>query len=216
MRKRSLWRPLFWRRRQAEEHVVNIPYFVESEDLQSTLTLNNNKTEQTSVAVTIFDSKGRPLAVAPITLEPMTPGRFKLRDLLKDAPGKFKEGNIQVLHDGSDMDVTTQTSIVSADKRLSFESTEVAAGDFASTRLDGIVWVPDHESQASVALTNTAPSTIINVTISKDQEQSTISLNPRETTVVDLKKFVPKVKNDPAALLVPVAMEMHKWEKTNV
>src|SRR5258705_3364236 len=74
---------------QAEEQVVNIPYFVESEELQSTLTLNNNRTEATTVAVTIFNTKGMPLALSPITLPATTAARFKLEELLKHAPDNF-------------------------------------------------------------------------------------------------------------------------------
>lgn len=100
------------------------------------------------------------------------------------------------------MGVTSQVTITSTHTRLSFESSLVAARDFASTRLDAIVWAPDEKSEVNVALTNTQSSSITNVAISSDQEQKILSLGPRETRVVDLKNFLAKVKKSLRAALV--------------
>src|SRR5262249_18494023 len=143
------------------------------------------------------------LQLPPITLSPLRPTRFKLQELLADASDDFGAGHVEVLHHGSDLDVTSQISVVSTTGRLSFESVEVAASDFASTRLDGIAWAPDPQTQASVALTNTA-SSMTNVSVETDRKQSIVSLAPRETRVVDLTDLMKKPGGD----LVPVLVTL--------
>jgi hypothetical protein len=184
-----------------EMHTANIPYFVESEDLKSTLVLNNNKPDQTAVIVTIYNTKGEALQLAAINLKPLIPTRLSLQELLKSAKGNFSAGNIRVLYDGSSMSVTTQVSVVSADKKVSFESVEATAEDFATSRLDGILWVPDDETQVGAGLTN-ASSSPIDVAIKTDREQSNLSLLPRETRVVDLRALVMNVVEDSGGVLV--------------
>src|SRR5690349_910107 len=186
----------------AEEQVMNIPYFVQSKELQSTLTLNNNQPNATTVAVTIFNAKGAPVATNPFTLQALSVTRFKLEEMLNHVPANSREGNIQISYHGNGMGVTSQLSIASSDTRLSFESTAVDAREFASSRLDGIVWSPNEKSEANVALTNTQSSRIISVAISSAQDQKTISLGPRETRVVDLKNFLGRAKKNSRAVLV--------------
>lgn len=183
----NILRPL-----QLEEQIGNIPYFVESEELQSTLTLNNGQTGVNTVSVTIFSSNGTALAPQPIILQPLTVTRIKLRELLKDAPASFHTGNIQLSHFGAPMDVTSQVTISSPDTRISFESYELGMKNFATTRLDGIVWTPDPKSEAAVALTNAQSSSILSVTIRSEQEEKQLSLGPRETRLVDLQDFLKK------------------------
>jgi hypothetical protein len=182
-------------------HTADIPYFVESEDLHSTLVLNNNKPAETAAIVTIYNTKGEALPLAAINLRPLMPTRFRLQDLIKNAKGDFSSGNIRVLYEGNSMSVTTQVSVVSTDKRLSFESVEATVEDFAASRLDGILWVPDDATQAHVGLTN-ASSSSINVVIKTDKEQSSLSLLPRETRVVDLRALVMNVAEEPGGVLV--------------
>src|SRR5215467_9407765 len=49
-------------------HVANIPYFIESEDFHSTLTLNNNQSREKSVTVTVFNLEGEQWQPPPIKL----------------------------------------------------------------------------------------------------------------------------------------------------
>ncbi len=173
--------------------------------MTSMLTLNNNKNEATDVKITIFNSKGEPFRLAPISLASQQVSRFSMRELTKDARGDFKSGNIQVFYHGPAMGVTGQVSITSIKDRLSFESSPTEAMMFASTTLDGIVWVPDEKTKASVALTNTASSPIT-VTASSGRSsqgrQKALTLGPRETQVLELREFVEVRKDEGAAALV--------------
>jgi hypothetical protein len=187
------------------DHYLNFAYFSEDGDMTSTLTLNNNKNEATEVKITIFNSKGEPFRLAPINLASQQVSRFSVRELAKGARGDFKSGNIQVFYHGPAMGVTGQVSIISTKERISFESSPTEAMMFTSTTLDGIVWVPDEKTKASVALTNTASSTITVTAISRRDSQGwqkALTLEPRETQVLNLNEFIDKQKGLPAAALV--------------
>jgi len=192
-------------KRPSTDHYLNFAYFSEDEDMTSTLTLNNNKNEATVVEITIFNSKGEPFRLAPISLASQQVSRLSVRELTKDARGDFKSGNIQVFYHGPAMGVTGQVTITSIKERISFESSPTEAMMFTSTTLDGIVWVPDEKTKASVALTNTASSPIT-VTASSGQNsqgrQKAFTLEPRETQVLNLNEFVDKQKGLPSAALV--------------
>lgn len=188
-----------------EGQLVNIPYFTESDGLSSTLTLNNNMPDPMTASVILYNIRGEPFALPPISLQPQLPARFSLRDLTTNAPGDFSAGNLQIGYEGISMAVTCQVSIVSEKKRLSFESVETSPMEFASSTLDGIVWVPDEDTQARVALTNIAPS-LLTVTATGGPEvkkkSQTLTLKPRETQVLQLSEFLDRgAGTSPATLL---------------
>ena len=95
----------------------------------------------------------------------------------------------------------SQITITSEDQRLSFESIRTAAADFVMSRLDGIYWVPDSETEAKVALTNAA-ATKLRVTMIAGNKEEEISLGSRETRVLDLREFVRKAVGQDSAGLV--------------
>ncbi|HEV8131151.1 MAG TPA: hypothetical protein VGQ81_07855, partial [Acidobacteriota bacterium] len=189
---------------RADDHHVNIPYFIESEGMSSILTLNNNLPEVTTATVTIFNRKGNPLAIPPIPLAPLSPVRFSLKQLTSTAAGDFSSGNIEISYSGPSMAVTSQVSVVSERLRFSIESLETEAMEFASAKLDGILWLPDSSAQAGVALSNTATKALT-VTVSATQQPGkkarTVTLNSRETRVIDPKDFLEgKVDSTPALI----------------
>ena len=83
--------------------------------------------------------------------------------------------------------VTSLVSVVAEEQRLSLESV-----GFASARLDGIVWSRGTDTHTGVTLTNIAPN-VLTVTVTARQETNkkvnAITLNSRETQVVDLREF---------------------------
>jgi hypothetical protein len=189
----------------AEDHFLNFAYFVESGDLTSTLALNNNTRDPQDVRLTIFNHQGDLFQLPPLSLPAQQTSRFSLHDLLKDAKGDFNSGNLRVFYHAMAMGVTGQVTVTSAKHRYSFDSYPTEAMMFASTRLDGILWLPDKRTEASVALTNTA-STALTVTISSGQDprkqEKNIALNPRETSVVNLREFVAEPVRGPSATLL--------------
>lgn len=172
-----------------EDHYINIPYFAESGGMSSTLTLNNNETQAMSAKVTIFNQKGKQLEVPPISLQPEQAARFSLKELTANAGEDFDFGNIQVFFHGTSMGITSQVSIVSVTHRLAFESVETQAMDFVSTTLNGIVWTPDNETKARLALTNTT-SALLSVTVLGNEKVQSIMLKARETRIIELEDFL--------------------------
>jgi hypothetical protein len=187
----------------SEPHFVHIPYFTELEGMHSTLTLNNYLPDPTTTNVTIFNHAGEAFVAPPIVLAPQSVQRFSLKQLTEGAASDFNSGNVQVFFEGPSMAVTSQVSIVSADHRLSFESTETEAMGFSSSTLDGIVWVPDDDTEACVALTN-ASSDLLSVSLSggRGAEERLVTLNPHETSVVDMREFVKQFGRDASATVV--------------
>src|SRR5262249_43647193 len=182
-----------------EQHIVHIPYFTTSGGMTSILTLNNNMTEMATATVTLFNQKGEPLTLPPIELAPQLPARFDLEQLAKKAD--FGSGNVQITFNGMSMGITSQVSVISAAKRLAFESVEDEAMDFSSSRLDGILWQPSAETHARIALTNTtaASLTITAAAHNGDQNhQRGITLDPHETELVEAGEFLESSAGSPS------------------
>ena len=189
----------------AEDHVVNIPYFMESAGMSSTLTLNNNMPEASEARLTIFNRKGESFAPPPITLPPDNVERISMKTLTEGARGDFSSGSIEVFYHGESMAVTCQVSVASERQRISFESPETSMMDYSSAHLDSIVAIPDRDTRASVALTNTTADDLsATITANQDQDRKLkpVTLGPHETQVVDLKEFLSTNKGVPAATLI--------------
>src|SRR5262249_15298280 len=81
-----------------EQHIVHIPYFVNTGDMTSILTLNNNMNEEATATVTLFNMKGQELLLAPMRLAPQLPARFDLAQLANKPD--FGSGNVQIAFNG--------------------------------------------------------------------------------------------------------------------
>jgi hypothetical protein len=87
--------------------------------------------------------------------------------------------------------ITSQVSVVSAAKRLAFESVESEGMDYSSSKLDGIVWLPDEATGASLALTNTTAEELSVVGRTNQpggSEAKTFTLGGHETRLVDVEE----------------------------
>jgi hypothetical protein len=186
-----------------EQHIVHIPYFTTLDGMTSILTLNNNMTEMATAAVTLYNVRGQALVLPTIDLAPQLPSRFDLGQLVKNRD--FSSGNVQIAFNGMSMGITSQVSVISPSQRLAFESTEDEAMDFSSSRLDGILWLPDAETQARLALTNTTNATVtVTATSARNgQERRDIALDPHETQLLPAEEFLQRDQDasTPASLL---------------
>jgi hypothetical protein len=167
------------------DQMTNIHYYTLRDGMSSTLTLSNFAPTQEAVTVTIFNTEGRPHVLDPISMDPHSIKEVQLADVVP-AEG-FDEGNIEVAFRGIDMAVTCQVSVVSVEKRISFESREQGMMDFASVNLNGILWLPQKEAVGYLALTDIAKN---NVTVQLEIGSKTkvVTLTPRETRLLDLSE----------------------------
>ena len=138
------------------DQMTNIPYFTLRDGMSSTLALQNVAPTPTIVNVTIFNMEGRPHQLDPMTLDPHSVKPVSLADVVPH--GDFDSGNIEVAFHGISMAVTCQVSVSSIDKRVSFESREQDMMDFETTKLDGILWLPQPDAEAYLAITNASPN----------------------------------------------------------
>src|SRR5205085_8769495 len=168
----------------SDDQIMNFAYFIEQGDMTSTLRLNNNLPDSMAATVTFFNSRGESFTTPPLMLPPQDVQRFSIAELAAKAPGDFHSGSVQVLYHGPAMAVTGQVSVASASSHIIFESFPTMAMGFVSSRLDGIVWIPDAGTQASAALTNTT-SDMLTVSIGTATNSKSLTLNAHETNVVD-------------------------------
>jgi hypothetical protein len=140
------------------DQTTNIPYFTLRDGLNSTLTLNNNAPTPTTATVTIFNTEGRAQTLDPITLDPHLFKQIELRDVIKRDDSD--EGNVSIAYYGTEMGVTTQVSVYSLERHIAFESREQGMMDFESTVSNGILYLPQKESDGFLALTNVSKNKV--------------------------------------------------------
>jgi hypothetical protein len=184
----------------SDDQIMNIAYFTEQGDMNSTLRLNNNLLGPMTATVTFFNSHGEWFTAPLLTLPPQDVQRFRIADLTANASGDFQSGNVQVFYHGPAMAVTGQVTVASSSTHLIFESFPTMSMGFASTRLDGIVWTPDAGTQASAALTNTTTN-MLTVNIGSAANTQSLTLRAHETRVVELKDFLLNRQDVRAALI---------------
>jgi hypothetical protein len=167
---------------------LQMAYFTQDNDWDSTIVLNNNAKEERFVQVTLYGKGGQPLNVPMFSIPANSIRRFKLADWTQEA-NNFREGNINVATHGKPMDITGQVSIVNRRDRLEFESKPSMTAEYSSQRLNGIVTLPDRQAKAYVALTNTSANPI-EVSLTSDAEHvhaDNVNLAAHETKVEEIK-----------------------------
>ncbi len=140
--------------------MTNIPFYSLRDGLDSTLTLNNLQSTPTPVTVTLYNLQGKAQLLSPITLDPHSFKQIELRDVV--ASDELDSGNIEIAFNGINMAITSQVSIYSIEKRVSFESREADMMDFESSSLAGILALPKG-ADGFLAVTNTAAMTQVAV-----------------------------------------------------
>lgn len=183
------------------DNFVDIPYFINSGDMTSTLVLNNDLPNVAQAEVTLFNRQGEPLKLPAFTLQPLNAERFNLAGFTSEAAGDFSSGNIQIFYHAPMMSITSQVTVGSTSKKISFESNASSAMDYHSNQLSAIIWLADDETQAKAALTNTTSSPLT-VAAQAGREIRTIILGARETQVVELRDFVAATTDGPLVSLL--------------
>jgi hypothetical protein len=161
------------------------------------LTLQNRAPSETTARVTLFGADGRSQALAPIAIAPYSFIQLDLKDVVEG--DEFKSGNIQVAFTGLPMILAAQISITSLERRLSFESRAQAAMDFLSTKLNGILWLPQPAAEGSLAITNVA-TTSVTVHLAFGGKQETLTLPSRSTEVVKFNQELDRQSGTPVLI----------------
>src|SRR5579864_1336322 len=165
------------------DQMTNIPYFTLLDGMSSTLTLQDVTSTPTKVTVTIFNTEGRAHVLDTITLDPHSFKEIQLADV---APQGFESGNVEVMFNGTMMQVTCQVSVFSLKDRVSFESREQDMMDFESASLAGILSLPKG-ADGFLAVTNVAKNRVT-FQLTAGSLKKTFALFPRETQLIKLNE----------------------------
>jgi hypothetical protein len=179
------------------DQTTNIPYFTLDDGMSSVLTLNNVSPSVTPVQVTIYNLQGKSQALDPITLDPHSFRQIELRDVI--VSDEFNSGNIEVKFNGISMGITCQVSVSNLGKRVSFESREQEMMDFNSTKLNGILSLPQASAEGFLAVTNVG-QTKVTVQLGIGRKKKTVALYPRESRLLKLREELEE--HEPLATLV--------------
>jgi hypothetical protein len=165
------------------DQMTNIPYFTLLDGMSSTLTLQDVTSTPTKVTVTIFNAEGRAHDLDPITLDPHSFKEIQLADVARQG---FESGNVEVMFNGTMMQVTCQVSVFSLKNRVSFESREQDMMDFESASLAGILSLPKG-ADGFLAVTNVAKNRVT-FQLTAGWLKKTFALFPRETQLIKLNE----------------------------
>lgn len=122
-----------------------------------------------------------------MTLEPTTVRNYDLGQWASTGGGSFQEGSLQVLYNGMDMELGGAVKMINAKKSLILDEELSEPGmDFASTRLEGVWWMPSRKAELRLALSNVTKSYLTVIVTVEQNDARTLVLNPHETRIVNL------------------------------
>jgi len=174
-------------------HVLAASYYSLNNDLSATLVLSNQGPHSMNIAVTLFNLIGDRLVVPPITLEGNTVRGFDLSEWTGSS-STFREGSLQVSYNGHDMELGGLVKLVDANRSLIFDEELNEPMMFASSRLEGIWWLPSHKTQMLLAVSNTTDAPLsVNINVDgvspKQKESKVLTLGSHETRVMRVQDF---------------------------
>ena len=177
----------------ARPHVLAAAYYRTGAHLQTTLMFNNKSPQPAEARVSLFSLDGQQLDLAPVTVAANSFSEIDLRAQIGDQEA-FHQGSLQVLYHGQDMMMGSQVKIVDKAHSLVFDEQLVEpAAMFASSRLEGVWWLPSPRGEMGLALSNTtgAPLTItarVDGIESLRPERLPLTLSPHETRLFELPR----------------------------
>lgn len=145
------------------EHRVVFVYWTEEEGFASSVVLNNASAAPLIVRPTLHASDGiRRIEVEPVDLQPHHSQRFEIKEWLtlngESAP--FGSGSLSLSFDAPYPSLLgAQVSIVKSGSSLSFDVPPAMPAAFASSELEGFLWVGSG-ADSRVVLTNTSNASV--------------------------------------------------------
>jgi hypothetical protein len=178
-------------------HELAASYYSLRDHLNVTLILSNQGPRPFQVQATLFNLSGDRFDVPPIMLEGNKVSSFDLASWANLGGPGFQEGNLQVRYDGKDMELGGVLKLVDADHSLIFDEELSEPMMFASSRLEGVWWLPSNKCGMSLAVSNTTDSPVnaflkIDGTGSSRNETETIELRGHQTRLFDLRELIDK------------------------
>ncbi|MGI8835772.1 MAG: hypothetical protein ACR2H4_03940 [Pyrinomonadaceae bacterium] len=109
----------------------------------------------------------------------------------------FREGSLQVHYEGKDMELGGVVMLVDTDRSLIFDEELSEPMMFASSRLEGVWWLPSPKAELRLIVSNTSDAPLsanvsVDGTAPKQTVPEVLSLMPHETRVMDLQDLARK------------------------
>ncbi len=177
-------------------HLMAASYYSLQGNMKATLTLNNKGSGPLEVKPTLFSLAGERLNGPPVTVDATSFRVVDLGDLVAGASPDFQQGSIELSYQGMDLMLGAQVKLVDSEHRLIFDEQFVEpAAMFASSRLEGVWWLPSRRNEMSLVLSNTSDApllvnTVVDGAAANQRVPATFALTPHETRIVDLQQDI--------------------------
>lgn len=158
---------------------------------QETVLMFNNKAPQPLVVTPVFfNLNGERLDLPVLSIPGKSYQEYNVRDLLAGHLTQFKEGSLQVSHQGGRLQLGAQFKILKGGMIFDEQFIQPATR-FPSNRLESVWWLPSTDAETKFIISNTtgAPVTAtvsVDGTIPQQTQPEIIILNPHETRVLDI------------------------------
>ena len=181
------------------DHRIYAAYYSTKAGWQSILALNNGTNREMNAQVTLYNRKGKALAIPTIKLAPASNQFFNLADWLTAKPSDdFSEGNLEIFYHGPSMGIGGQLTVKNGSQSFSFDVPFSDAARFASSQVEGVWWALDNQATAEVFVTNitTTPTKVVPVFyVGGDAiEAEPIVLDAHQSEVIDIAQTLNKLK----------------------
>ena len=161
--------------------------------MESKLLLNNKGPRPIEIVPILYGADGLILQIPTITVERNSFTTVDLRDWADTGGEVFRKGNIRLYHRGKDLVIGAQITVVDENHSLVFENKLTELGKFDSTRFEAVWWVPNNDTESTVALTNTSDEilTVTAILTRKPNilgEPKSVYLQPHQTKVLNVRQ----------------------------
>jgi len=171
-------------------HTMAATYYSFQGNLKASINLNNKGLVPLEVTPTLFNLAGERLEVPAVTVGATTFQVFDLAEWAGPGGPTFQQGSLQLFYRGRDMLLGAQIKIVDSASSVIFDEQLGEPEAMFTSRLEGLWWRPDHDSQVSIAISNTTDSIVEGSLVrdNKDPKQNgsnELILQPHQTVLID-------------------------------
>ncbi len=178
-----------------KEHVLAGSYYTLKDGFSAQLLLNNKGPVPIEVQPTLFSLKGARFNAPLVTVDATAHLFIDFNDWVALAGEQFREGSVQLKHVGKDLVLGTQIYLTNETHSLGFEEKLTELGQGASTRLEGVWWLPSPKGEVTLVLSNTTdgPLTVSVKILGEEPKRAadiTLELLPYETKVLNSQRYL--------------------------
>ncbi len=178
-----------------KEHLLGGSYYTLKNGFSAKLMLNNKGPVPIEVQPTLFNMKGARFTAPVVVVNPTSHLFIDLGDWVAVAGDGFREGSVQLYHLGKDLVLGTQLYLTDETHSIGFEEKLTELGRGASSRLEGVWWLPSPNGELELVLSNTTDGPLSVTTKIRGEEpkreaEVAIDLMPHETRILSGQRLL--------------------------